>query len=277
MGICKFIKQRMNFRLVRFEKLIYSNWFNPLLTLYLNFRSFPFHQARKFPIFVYGWPKMFSLYGKMVCVGPCMTGMIKLNYIDLYMPNNPVCSTAILNDGTIFFHGRCHIGTANKISVYGNGVLELGNDVIIMCECNISVATNVKIGAHSRISHRSQILDTNYHYVADFNNHIVQHFSKTVEIGSSCWICHSSTISLGVKLPNKTIVASHSLVNKDMSHIPEESIIGGVPAKLIRTGYRLVQNEKLTKELLTYYGDNLNTDYYPLENNVDHSICDVEE
>ena len=40
------------------ERSFYSNWFNPFLTLWLNLRSFPLYQAYRFPIFVYGRPRI---------------------------------------------------------------------------------------------------------------------------------------------------------------------------------------------------------------------------
>lgn len=61
------------------ECMLYVNWFNPLVTIYLNFRSFPLQQAIKFPVFVYGWPRLYSLYGWMRCENICKTGMIRLN------------------------------------------------------------------------------------------------------------------------------------------------------------------------------------------------------
>ena len=46
-------------------------------------------------------------------------------------------------------------------------------------------------------------------------------------------------------MPDFTIVASNSLVGKDYSDIPESSMIGGIPAKLIATGFRKVENSKI--------------------------------
>lgn len=260
----------------KFERLPYINWFNPLITIYLNFRSFPLRQALRMPVFVYGWPKLFSLYGTMECVGKCKTGMITLNQTNCGMPNNPDVSTAIYNWGKIIFHGKCQIFTANKINVEPNAVLELGEGTKIMCMCNITAHKSVRIGAQSRIVHRCQVMDSNFHFVANFKKGIIPRYYRPIEIGSYCWICNTTTIAAGAKIPDKTIVASNSLVNKDMSDIPEESIIGGIPAKLISTGYRKVESNVLNHRLWDFFSKNPNENAYPLDKDVSHDICNID-
>lgn len=261
---------------VCFERLLYKNWFNPLVTLYINFRSFPFQQAWKLPLFAYGWPKLFSLYGSMECVDKCCTGMIKLNQTNTGMPNNPGVSTAINNWGKIIFHGKCQIYTANKLNVGRNAILELGEDTKIMCMCNITAYKSVRIGAKSWIVHRCQVMDSNFHLVANFNKMIIPHNYKSIEIGDYCWICNSSTISAGAKLPNKTIVASNSLVNKDMSDIPEESIVGGIPAKLLAIGFRRVDSKKLEETVNKFFLSHPEIPFFSLNLNEHSSICDAD-
>lgn len=259
-----------------FERLPYINWFNPLITLYLNFRSFPLKQAWRLPVFVYGWPKLFSLHGTMECVGKCKTGMVIFNQTNVGIPNNPMSSTAINNWGRIIFHGKCQIYTSNKINVSRGGVLEMGDNSKISCMCNITASNFVRIGAQSIIAHRSQVMDSNFHFVADFNKSQIPKYSKSIEIGTYCWICNNTTVAGGAKIPNKTIVASNSLVNKDMSKIPEESMIGGVPAKLIATGYRRVYSSEMQRKIWAYFKAHPDECVFPLEDNVSHSICDVD-
>ena len=261
---------------VKIEQLPFINWFNPLMTLYVNFRSFPFSQACKLPVFVYGWPRIYSLYGSMECVEICKPGMIVLNQTRTAMPNHPGISTAINNWGKIYFHGKCKIYTFNKINVLKNGILDLGEDVKIMAMVNITVFKSVHIGSHSRVVHRCQVMDSNFHYIADFNKLQVKKIYKPVFIGDYCWICNSSTIAAGAKIPNKTIVASNSLVNKDMSKVPEESIIGGIPAKLVSTGYRKIESEKLIKEVTRYFKANPELSSFSLPEAVNHNCCDID-
>lgn len=258
------------------ESIPFRNWFNPLMTLYLNLRSFPLRQAFKFPVFVYGWPQIFSLYGDMECQGPCKMGMIKLNQTDSGAPSNPAPNTAINNWGKIIFHGPCLIYTANKINVGRRGVLEFGSGSKVMHHCNITAHKFVKIGPMARISHRCQVMDSNFHFVANFNKGIVSRYSKPISIGECCWICNSCTIAAGACIPAKIIVASNSLVNKDFSNVPEESVIGGIPAKLVASGLRRIYNKKMEQRIWEYFSEHPDEDFYPLDENFNHEICDRE-
>lgn len=271
----KSILYRLNVFYARYiESMPYRNWFNPIITIYLNYRCFPLRQAWRLPVIVYGWPKLFSLVGTMECVEECYTGMIELNRTIDGMPNHPGPSTAIYLYGKILFHGRCVIHTFNKITVAQSGVLELGKDTKIMCAVNISAYNRISIGEHSWIVHRCQVMDSNFHYIADFKSCKVNQRFKPIKIGAYCWICNSSTISGGAIVPNKTIVASYSLVNKDMSNIPEESIIGGQPAKLISTGYRRVDSKKYELEIMRWFKENPEASFFPMKERSEHSICD---
>lgn len=276
--IIKKIRNKLGrFYVERIERIPYINWFNPLITIYLNFRSFPLRQAWRFPVFVFGWPKLFSLFGTMECVGKCKTGMIVLNQTNCGMPNHPGTSTVINNWGKILFHGKCQIFTGNKINVLRNGILELGEGVRIATMVIITAQEYVGIGEKTRIAHRCQVMDYDYHYIADFRRGIVRNYYRPIKIGDYCWICNSSTIAKGSVIPNKTIVASNSLVNKDMSDIPEESIIGGQPAKMIATGYRRVESKILYRKIWFYFKENPKATGFPLPEGVDHGICDVDE
>ena len=52
-----------------------------------------------------------------------------------------------------------------------------------------------------------------------------------IEIGSDCWIGAKVTILDGVSLGRGCVVAAGSVVNQNF---PDHSIIGGVPARLLR-------------------------------------------
>lgn len=258
-----------------FEKLIFVNWFNPLITLYLNFRSFPFSQAIKLPVFVYGWPRLFSLYGSMECVGTCKTGMIKINQTNTNMPSHTGKATEINNWGKILFHGKSLIYTNIKIDVKHKGILEIGNDTKISIMCNIVAFTHVTIGNHTRIAHRCQLIDSNNHFIADFNKHRVRKMFHPIHVGDYCWICNSSTLTGGAVIPSRTILASNSLVGKDMSSIPDNSIIGGVPAKLISSGHRRVENRGFVKEIFKFFKEHPDEDFYEFDENREPSSCDL--
>ena len=237
------------------ERLFSKNWFNPFATIYLNLRSFPLAQAIKMPVWVYGCPRFYELSGRMIVDGKVSSGMIRFNQVKPGAPSNMSVKSEILNKGLIIFHGVGLIGTGNKIVVGSKATLDIGKNFKITDMCNIGCFRSVFIGEQSWIVHRCQIFDSNYHYVANFAKGTVPDYSKPIRIGKGCWICNSSTITGNAVLPDYTIVASNSLVNKDMSDIPESSMIGGTPAKLIVTGFRKIENSKIENEILKFYND----------------------
>lgn len=252
------IKERIDsrFGFGMLERSLSNNWFNPLLTLWLNFRSFPFRQAWRLPIFVYGRPRIYGLSGSMEVIGKVSSGMIRFNQNKPFAPSNMAVQSEILNEGKIIFHGKGLIGTGNKVCVASHAILDIGENFKITDMCNIGCYSEISIGAQSRIVHRCQILDANYHYVANFYKRVVPRWTHPIKIGKGCWICNTTTVTGGTVLPDYTIVASNSLVGKDYSDIPESSMLGGIPAKLIATGFRRVENSKLERKIAAYYREN---------------------
>lgn len=56
-------------------------------------------------------------------------------------------------------------------------------------------------------------------------------YSEPITIKDGCWICSSATICGGVTIGENSIVAAGAVVTRD---VPANSIVAGVPAKVIR-------------------------------------------
>ena len=65
---------------------------------------------------------------------------------------------------------------------------------------------------------------------------------KGVEIGNDCWFGANVTVLDGVKIGNKCVIAAGAVITKD---IPDFSIVGGVPAKVIRYRKELSEEDKI--------------------------------
>lgn len=244
------------------ERMFSCNWFNPFATIWLNFRSFPLNQALRFPVWCYGRPKIFGLSGQMLVVGKIKTGMVRFNQTKFMAPSNMDVQSELFNYGKIIFRGPGIIGTGNKIVVFRSGTLDIGANFKITDMCNIGCFQKIHIGEQTRITHRCQILESNYHFVANFSKGTVPNHVRPIFIGKGCWICNTSTILGGTTLPDFTIVASNSLLNKDYSGIPDSSLVGGVPAKYIATGFRKIENGIIEKEIAQFYKGNSDGVFY---------------
>lgn len=253
---------------------LWVHWFNPLYTLYFNFIFLPFKQAIRFPVFIYGWPKLYAQMGNIECIGECYSGMVRLNVSFAGGPQYAMGNTELTIWGKIIFRGKCLIGSGDKIVV--GGILDMGKDTKLMNAVNVTAHMFVRIDEHSRIAHRSQILDSNYHYIADFRHNVVKRLAHPIKIGKYCWVCNSTTITGGAVIPDKIIVASNSLVNKNLSEIPEESIVGGVPAKLVATGFRKIESVRFEKTVSDFFMCHSDEETYLIPDGTLHSICDVD-
>ena len=179
--------------LSKIETIVNDNWLNPLLTIYINFCCLPLRQAIKLPIFVYGRPKLFVANGKIILPTMCKTGMVKFNISRPGVDGNDSQSELRLC-GNITFHGKAVIVQSNKLDVFGN--LEIGQNMLMQEHCLIGCYISIKVGNSFCMAHRSQMMDSNLHWMADMASRVVKRFSSPIIMGDYCWLC-TNTLVLG--------------------------------------------------------------------------------
>lgn len=259
---------------VRIERLLSRNWYNPIATVYLNFRCLKLKQACKLPIAVFGRPKFLELGGKIEILGSCRRGMVRLNCTHPAAPSFQGCNAELGIRGTMIFHGNGQIDTGTKIFINSGGVLEFGHGFKVCDMVNIGCYGRIVVGDMTWIVHRCQVFDTNYHFIANIVDGVIPSTISPVHIGNNCWICNSTTIMGGAEIPDFTIVGSNSLINKPLN-IPSYSLVAGTPAKLIKTGLRKIESIPFTMKLYKYY--NLNASIYRIEDDIDERIFLTED
>jgi acetyltransferase-like isoleucine patch superfamily enzyme len=236
---------------------------NVFLTVYSNFRLLPFNQAIKLPIYVYGSFTL-KLRGTVVINGPLHRGMIKIgNDLAGYVIANRGKLT-ITKDAKIIFNGNANICQGSSILVNKNGVLILGNNVNIGDNVKIICFVCIEIGDKTGVTWESQITDYNFHFIENLNSNQIYTIYKSIKIGKYCWIGNRSSIMPGTTLPDRTIVASNSLLNKDYVKDGVEfySLLGGIPAKLIKKGVKRIYNIDNEIHLQNlFYKDKVNSFY----------------
>ncbi len=175
---------------------------------------------------------------------------------------------------------NCQLGVYNTLynDVSLNEVI-LGDFTYIAANTNIaktkvgkfcSIGPNCKIGLGRHPSRefvsthpiffstlkQAQITFADKNYFEEFEN---------IEIGNDVWIGASVIIVDGVKIGDGVIVAAGSVVTKDM---PPYSIVGGVPAKIIK--YRFEKEE--IKKLLELKWWNLDIEYLKVNFKKFHNV-----
>tara|TARA_Y100000310_G_C20704207_1_gene833392 strand:- start:23683 stop:24618 length:936 start_codon:yes stop_codon:yes gene_type:complete len=150
-----------------------------------------------------------------------------------------------------FFTHRATLANNVRIGslVTLRGNLTFGNDVTVNPMTNI--IGNVSIGDAVRIASGVQIFGFNHGY-SRVDRYIKDQpiSSSGITIGNGTWIGAGVSIVDGVSLGANSVVAAGAVVTKSF---PEFSIIGGVPAKLLKNrldgnGRKLVVTERNTKQ-----------------------------
>lgn len=104
--------------------------------------------------------------------------------------------------------------------------VDLAKDVLI------TTSGGVEIGERTLIGYRTQIISSDHTippigqpFPISGDNH------KKIVIGEDVWIGGNCLITAGVTIGDGAVVAGGSVVTKD---VPENAIVGGVPAKIIK-------------------------------------------
>lgn len=221
-----------------------------LYSLWFNFRHFPWEIAKNLPIvFFKGAYAEISGQGKIVLTDSFIEGNKHVMVGSEVKDFDYQCEKTYLHvEGTLTFDGYVNIRRGAMIDVCGN--MSFGNDCRVSSRARIRAYNSITIGKTVRIAHESQIFDTNFHYSENIHNPQYNPCSSPIRIGSYCWIGNRTTISKGTILPDHTTVASNSLVARDYSDLPPYSVIGGMPAKLLKSDFTRVWDKKREDEYM---------------------------
>jgi acetyltransferase-like isoleucine patch superfamily enzyme len=238
---------------------------NIFKTVYYNFRLFPFHIAKKLPLYIHHGVKTYKM-GTICIEGEVKRRMISLGTFDLKSQGN----AKILNRGKIIFRGPVILG--GGIIIENTGAIVFEGETLVAEGTTLLVREKLVIGKYTRIGFRCLLTDSDYHYMVNVHTGEIKANKKEIIIGQCNWIAGCTTVKKGACTPDYTIVASNSLVSKDYRDmLPPYSIIGGTPAQLITSGYRRVFNMTQEKSLDRYFSDNKEYSFI-----VDLSETDIE-
>jgi len=131
---------------------------------------------------------------------------------------------------SFFFNGP-------NISFYGNGNIFCGENSYIGSLSTVQAFENcvVKIGNNTQISHNVRIYTQTAVSDQDFSKEKREIKTGDVIIEDYVWIGANVFINPGITIGINSIVGANSVVTKDVLPF---SIVGGVPAKMIR--YKLI-------------------------------------
>lgn len=131
-----------------------------------------------------------------------------------------------IGEGTQIRPSGYYGGELGEGLILGDGVA-IGVNSYIGCSGEIVIGDNVIIGPHfTAIAENHNFDDKN---IAIKDQGVKR---ESINIANNVWIGCNVTILAGVSIGERTVIAAGAVVTKSF---PANSVIGGVPAKLIRT------------------------------------------
>lgn len=115
--------------------------------------------------------------------------------------------------------------------------ITFGKDVFVNSGCHFQDQGGITIGDGTLIGH-NVVLATINHDLLPKNNR--KNHYKPIHIGNHVWIGSNSTVLPGVTVGDWAVIAAGAVVTKD---VPPYTIVGGTPARIIRTLTEEERNE----------------------------------
>jgi acetyltransferase-like isoleucine patch superfamily enzyme len=133
--------------------------------------------------------------------------------------------------GRIRFGRFVWLGDGTKIRCH-EGEVAIGDKTVLGQDCTISAYRSVRIGEHCVIADRAMFIDFDHGMVEVERPIRVQGiYMRDVEVGSNVWIGYGACILRGVTVGDNAVIGTNSVVTRD---VPANSVVGGIPARLIR-------------------------------------------
>ena len=218
----------------RYQKLKFYYSINWTKTLYFNFKKFPLSVAKQLPVFFYGNVKFTSIAGNIEIKGAIKKGMIGFGQpYEMNTLHKGIAEINIL--GSLVFKGHVQFGKDYFIHLGENGYCEFGHMASLASNAKLICIDQIVLGNYARFGSESQIMDTNFHQMMDTQTGEKFKMTAPILIGNYNYASSRVTVLQGTKTPDFCTIASNSLCNADYTSVGSNILIGGIPAKLIKT------------------------------------------
>lgn len=207
------------------------NWYK---TYRFNLKMFPFAVALKLPVIFYGSVKFGNLNGTVILKGPVKKGMIGFGQ-PYELVTRSKGTAELFVQGTIIFNGYAQFGKDYFVHVAEGAFLEMGNMASMASNGKIICKEKIVFGDYARMGSEAQLMDTNFHQM--YNTETGEQYPMTgrIHLGNYNFVSNRVTVMQGTVTPNFCTIASNTLCTKNYTDLGENILIGGIPAKLLKT------------------------------------------
>jgi acetyltransferase-like isoleucine patch superfamily enzyme len=216
------------------QKLKFYRSVNWVKTFYFNYKKFPFAVAKKLPVFFYGKVKFQDISGEIIIDAPIERAMIGFGQpYELNSVHKGIAELVL--QGCLVFKGNVQFGKDYFIYVAREAYMEMGHMASMASNGKIICTKSIILGNFARIGSESQLIDTTFHTMFDIITKEYFPAKEPIVLGNFNYVANRVSIMKGTVTPDYCTIASNTLCNKDYSSLGKNILIGGIPAKLIKT------------------------------------------
>lgn len=112
--------------------------------------------------------------------------------------------------------------------------LTIGNHVFIGFDVEFNISNEIVIGDRCMIAHGCCFRGFSGHSISPqhrFHENDKKDLNRSIILGENVWLCEAVKIMPGVSIGDNSVIATGSIVTKD---IPANVLAGGIPAKILK-------------------------------------------
>ena len=220
MNICSKIRTR------------FHGYHSILRSYFFCFKYLPFEQAKRMPFFLDEPIDVLELEkGDIILNGNVYPRMVWIGG-GVELGQKRGLTLEVNKGGKLIVEGKAFFANGCYVRVGKGAKMVLGDMFGANSNCFIYATKQITFGKAVLLGWDNEIIDSDGHNI--WVNGAAVEKAQPIHIGNHVWITSHVKISKGVSIADECIVAKGAIVTK--KHTAPHTLIGGIPAKDIRTG-----------------------------------------
>lgn len=207
------------------------------ITIYCNFKVFPFNIACRLPFLVDYKTRVMGLKKNCIEISNPRFACVKYgwgygslgnncNSINYLIFRNTKC-----NHGCIIFKGRAQFAVGVTLRIDNGGTILFGDHFTANQNFSCFSNTSIKFGDNCAAGWNVNVRDSDGHAILDDNGNTINP-NRKISIGNHVWMASHCDILKGTKVSDDSIIGFKTLVSRQFEQT--NVIIAGCPGKIIK-------------------------------------------